>query len=307
MVRNKSFSHRLPLRTKREKSAEVSNPKWESMKNVTDGSKKNEDYQNSLKRLSSEVAENINRYNMFSKDSVIPIAFSGGKDSTATILLLKYLGYSIIPVIVDRDDPLFDSSKISLDLKKFWGIKSVIIHLRDENYLTRICPFAASEIREYMRIFDSLGENGSHCTPCYNARTVALSEFALRTRTYVYVLGQHKTDMVTSLMKSYWSEIYWKKYTSTRGIPYDGRRMKELIETSKIDLDYLKEMVKKGRASTDDPPMEYINESVRLVRPLFSVAEKDIEALIRYTKYPATSTNCSYREEEPDPSDSSFN
>jgi len=55
------------------------------------------------------------------------------------------------------------------------------------------------------------------------------------------------------------------------------------------------------RAATDDPPVEIINERVKLVRPLWSLSEREIESFIKEIGFQWTSSNCSYRETEPRP------
>ncbi len=251
--------------------------------------------------LLNKVSSIIERYNMMDGNSSIPVAFSGGKDSALAIFLLHELGYDTKPVIIDRgDDSAFDSSKIKENLKEF-GYDAKIINLRDNSYLDTICPFASNEIKKHIKKFDNLDESESHCTPCYNARTISLIEYALRLGSYCFVIGQHKTDMITSLLKCYWTEQYYNSFTKTRGIPYDGHRMKEFIRESEIDLDYLEKMVKKGRAATDDPPVEIIIDSIKLIRPLAEIGEREIKEYIEQLGFPYRSDNCIYREREPRP------
>jgi len=252
-------------------------------------------------QLVKYVKETIEKYDMLDKSLPVPIAFSGGKDSAAAIYLLDQLDYDVRPVIVDRgDDPLFNSSKIKNDLWDF-GYDADIINLRDPEYLESVCSLATSEIEKYLNKFDNLKEGETYCTPCYNARTIALTEYTLCLGSESFVIGQHKTDMVTSLMKCYWTEQYWNLYTKQQSIPYNGSMMKKLIEECDIDLSYLENMVKQKRAATDDPPVEIINKKVKLVRPLCAISEREIESFIKETGFPWTSNNCSYREKEPRP------
>lgn len=246
-----------------------------------------------------KVQNTIERYRMLSAGIPIPVAFSGGKDSATTIFILNGLGYDVRPVIIDRgDDDLFDSKKIAEAIKAR-GFGADILKLRDTAYLSEICLFAAKEIKNHLKKFDNLGENESHCTPCYNARTIALTEYSLRLGSPAFVIGQHRNDMITSLMKCYWTEQYYYTFTKPEGIPYDGHRMREFIGNREIDFDYLESMVVEGRAATDDPPVEIIKENVRLVRPLEAVSEREIREFIG--EYPHTSGNCTYRQREPRP------
>lgn len=236
-----------------------------------------------------------------SKDQIIPVAVSGGKDSAATLFILDKLGYNVIPVIVDReDDPLFDSNKIKRSLEKL-GYRPIVIKLRS---CLSNCEWLSQEgkerIKNYLYKFDNLKPNESHCTPCYNARTTALIEYTKFLGAEVFVIGQHKTDLATSLLKFYWTEVYYQTYTKPYGIPYDGIRMKRLIESSEIDFMLLEQLVKEGKATTDDPPVEKFGE-VRLVRPICEISERIIRRYIEAKGYPYESGNCTWRETNPRP------
>lgn len=248
--------------------------------------------------IKDKVKNSIEKYKMFSKDKPIPIGFSGGKDSTTLIIILDEMGYDVRPVIVDRDDTLFNANRIADRLYNRTGIKAEIIRLRDPNFYNTISPEACEDIKKWLHKIDNIQENESLCTPCYNARTIAMKEYAKKLGSTSFAIGQHKTDMITSLMKCYWTELYYNTFTKPKGIPYDGFIMKKFIENNEIDLEYLTEMVKNGRATTDDPPVEII-DGIKLVRPLENVSEKEIKQFIR--DYPHESNNCSYREREPRP------
>jgi tRNA(Ile)-lysidine synthase TilS/MesJ len=248
---------------------------------------------NKKEEIFSKVRSTIKKYQMLSFNTPVPVAFSGGKDSVATIFILQELGYDVRPVIVDRgDDPLFDSKKIARDLKEK-SFDSKILKLRDDYYLS------FNEIRKYLNKFDNLNENESHCTPCYNARTIALTDYSLKIGADNFVIRQHKNDMITSLMKCYWTEQYYNKFTKNNNIPYNGFKMKKLIENNELDMNFLENMVNNKRATTDDPPVEIINKNVKLIRPLENVSEREIIDFVR--AYPYDSNNCKYRQNEPRP------
>lgn len=250
--------------------------------------------------MKKKVEESIRKYQMLSKNNPVPVGFSGGKDSLTAILLLKELGYDVRPVIVDRGDILFNSRKIAENLYQHFEIEADILNLRDHYFLQTISPRSSEMIKMYLHKIDNIASDESLCTPCYNARTIALKEYTKKLGANSFVIGQHKTDMITSLLKCYWTEIYYYTFTKPRGIPYDGFRMKELIESSEIDINYLEKMVKEGRAATDDPPVEIIDD-VKLVRPLEAVSESEIRDFVKKFNYPYESGNCSYREKEPRP------
>jgi len=243
----------------------------------------------------------IEKYRMIGDKSLpIPIAFSGGKDSLTTILVMRELGYDVRPVIVNRgDDPAFNPYQIAEVLKMRKGMEADILHLRDEKFLFDIGEFTSGQIQACLNRVDNLGFNESMCTPCYNARTLALIAYTRKCGADVFVIGQHLTDMLTTLMKCYWTERYYLELTKPQGVAYDGYKMADFIDANSIDLQYIEVMAKDGRATTDDPPVENIAEGIRLIRPLSGVKERDIANFAG--NYPHTSTNCTWRERMPWP------
>ncbi len=224
------------------------------------------------------TALTIEKYRMIlDRSRPVPVAFSGGKDSLTAILVLRELGYDVRPVIANRgDDPAFQSGQIAEALKIRKGLDVDVLHLRNQDALSGIKDSEAEQIRICLHRVDNLGPNESMCTPCYNARTTALIAYARSCGAEVFVIGQHLTDMLTTLMKCYWTEKYYIAFTKPQGIAYDGYKMADFIASSTIDLQFVEDMAKDGRATTDDPPVENISDGVRLIRPLAEVKERDI-------------------------------
>lgn len=247
------------------------------------------------------TALTIEKYRMIpDKARPVPVAFSGGKDSLTAILVLRELGYNVRPVIVNRgDDPAFQPGQISEALKIRKGLDADVLHLRNQDFVPGLKDSEAEQIRTCLHRVDNLGPNESMCTPCYNARTTALIAYARSCGAEVFVIGQHLTDMLTTLMKCYWTEKYFLAFTKPQGIAYDGYKVADFIASSAIDLQFVEEMAKDGRATTDDPPVENIGDGIRLIRPLAEVKERDIAAFAG--NYPHTSTNCTWREKMPWP------
>lgn len=251
--------------------------------------------------LVATTALTIKKYRMIpNKNRPVPVAFSGGKDSLTAILVLQELGYDVRPVIVNRgDDSAFQPGQIADALKIRKGLDVDILNLRDQDSLPGIKNSEAEQIRICLHRVDNLGHNESMCTPCYNARTTAVIAYARNCGADAFVIGQHLTDMLTTSMKCYWTEKYYLAFTKPQGIAYDGYKMADFIAASAIDLEYVEEMAKTGRATTDDPPVENFSEGVCLIRPLAEVKERDIAAFA--DNYPHTSTNCTWRERMPWP------
>ncbi len=245
--------------------------------------------------IKNKMLKAIKQYGMLSEKN-IPVAFSGGKDSATCIFLLSELGYFVNPVIVDRnDDDMFDSKNIAYFLKKF-GYSSKIINLRNYEYLSALPQFLAIKFCKFLKEVECANDCNSACTPCYNARTLALSNFSKIIGSNEYVLGMHKTDLLTSFVRFYWIEKYFFAFTKTRGLPYNTELAKHMIQEEELDLEYLYMMVNMKRAATDDPPVEVLENGTRIVRPMIGVSEKDIISFIEEIGYPHISTNCKFRQ-----------
>ena len=154
-----------------------------------------------------------------------------------------------------------------------------------------VSPETSSEIKNHLKKFDAVTGNEAHCTHCYNAKTIAMQNHVKSLGTDVYVLGHHKTDAVVSLVKCFWIEQYYEHFTKPSEIPYQRRRMTNFIAKSKLNLDYLEEMVSQKRATTDEPPVE-IKNGIKLVRPLAEITEPEIVEFIG--TYPREKQNCTY-------------
>ncbi|MCX6760437.1 MAG: hypothetical protein NTW46_03805, partial [Candidatus Nealsonbacteria bacterium] len=206
------------------------------------------------------TALTIEKYRMIpNRSRPVPVAFSGGKDSLTAILVLRELGYNVRPVIVSRDDdPAFQPGQISEALKIHKGLDADVLHLRNQKFVPGLKDSEAEQIITCLHRVDNLGPNKSMCTPCYNARTTALIAYTRSYGAEVFVIGQHLTDMLTTWMKCYWTEKYFFAFTKPQGIAYDGYKLADFIASSTIDLQYVEEMAKDGRATTDDPPVENI-------------------------------------------------
>lgn len=240
--------------------------------------------------------DSVLKYQMIPQGvNVIPVAASGGKDSVTLIFSLDQLGYRVIPITVDRgDDILFNTHSITDSLQAL-GFSPHVINLRSRDSKI-IDADSQGAIDYYLDQLDHLEPDGIACTPCYNARTIALRSFAEYVGSPILALGMHRTDLLTSFLKFYWMERYFNEFTVTNGIPYTPYRMQEFINGEEIDLNFLSMMVDQKRAATDDPPVGVLSPSVKVIRPLVEVSENTIKAYINSTGFPNDSSNCRYRE-----------
>ena len=234
----------------------------------------------------------IREYEMLNKKLPVVVAYSGGKDSLFALLMLCVMGYDVRPVVVSRGDAAFHGQEIAQVLKRRYDLQVEILNLRDQKGLERV-GVTASELRDisaYLRRVDNISRGESMCAPCYNARTIALKARTRTLDTDVIVTGHHMTDMVTSFLKCYWTETFYTQYKC----PFDGYTMRNFINDEPIDLAYLTAMVRKGRAATDEPPVENLGDGIRQVRPLIFMSEHDIAPLAK--KYPEVRlSGCSWK------------
>jgi len=86
-----------------------------------------------IKELEAKVNRTINDYNLISHGDKVLIAYSGGKDSTSVLYLLKKLGYNVEALMIDL--LLGDYSKKHLDnaesFCKELGVKLHVITIRE--------------------------------------------------------------------------------------------------------------------------------------------------------------------------------
>lgn len=253
-------------------------------------------------KLLQLTREAIEEYRLFNIDEDVYVGLSGGKDSVATCLLLKSLGYNVTPIIVDVYDPGFHAQEIKHHIDEK-GFNATIIDVHDPEFLNSLSELQRQDVQKRLEYLSDVPEGLTACTDCYNVKVIAFYHLITQRGGRKVVIGQHRDDMATSMLKCYWTDFYYNQLTKTTGQPYDGKTMKEFIETHEIDLRYLKDLIDNGWAATDDPIREHPIEDFEIVRPLAKVKERDIKSWIEQIGYPITSgdISCRYRRREPRP------
>jgi tRNA(Ile)-lysidine synthase TilS/MesJ len=226
--------------------------------------------------LMTTIKKTIDRFSLLDNGNDIYVAFSTGKDSLATLLLLSRLGYQTHPVTVNMGDPLLSKQHIE-NLAVSIDKKIDILDARNPNTFSMLNKEQRDEIGASFSMLDNLPFGEICCTPCYFIKVSAISSFIQQGNASVICFGQHKDDMIVSMLKCYWTDLYYRQITMVEGTPYNSQRMATFMQQQeKIDLAYLRNLVDLELAATDEPFVEYPLPNIKIIRPLGEVAERDI-------------------------------
>jgi len=229
---------------------------------------------------------------MFDRRTPIALAHSGGKDSTFLLAALLQLHYEITPVAVDMGYSAGWSERV-LSIEATLGRQGIVVPVRDHRFQATLVPIIRSSLQERLHILDCLNNDGSSvspCTQCYNAKVTALQSVLKKQGVQCIAFGHHATDALASMLKSVF--MYIDRWD--RGHPkFDRAHFVALVEEGRDTLlgdsperrrsllRRIRELVISQKASTDEPPRQDLTRgdtSLRLVRPLFSLFEYEIEA-----------------------------
>jgi hypothetical protein len=157
-----------------------------------------------------------------------------------------------------------------------------ILDARNPNTFSMLNKEHQDNIAASFSILDALPFGEICCTPCYFVKVSAISGLIKQGNASFISLGHHKDDMIASMLKCYWTDLYYRRITLVDGTPYDGQRMAVFMgQQKKIDLTHLRNLVDMGLAATDEPFVEYPLSNTKIIRPLGEISERDI---IEFTK-----------------------
>ena len=231
------------------------------------------------KEIMEKVSQITEKYNL---DKKIIVAYSGGKDSFFSCIVLKELGYDVIPIILDIG---FENDwKIQIENLKKYGISAEVV---DKKIL---CSFSEwnnnSQIDYYFNMIkENIKKELTPCTPCYNAKIMMLDFIAQKNKIRDCVFGHHGTDAVTSLLKSY---FMYEDHFTLKHQKFDLKLFYKMILDSKnifempvdtflnsFQYKKIENLIKKGLVGTDEPIRQNYGRNC-IVRPLFNVLENEI-------------------------------
>ena len=255
-----------------------------------------------------KAEKTIKRFDLFSRDEPVVVAYSGGKDSIALLDALGRLNYDVRPVVIDmgyKNFPLDDIVEVARGL----GFDPKVIEPRCQAFLTQLKGAKREKVEENFRNLDALDvvaqPNATPCTGCYDNKLVGLLEYAQSIGSSKVAFGHHGTDAVASLLKS---AFMYLDHHENGSATYDKERFRSFVEShrSVLSQDYddfaqsefarrLGELVDEEKAGTDEPPME-IKNGVCIVRPFYEVLEREVIDLKK--DYDPQGSGCSHGQSE---------
>lgn len=265
-------------------------------------------FENMNKKLLDSVQSTILKFNLFGKSDLLVIAYSGGKDSLFTILILKELGYSILPVAIDLNYSSNWSERIKAPLEKY-GINCCVISVANsfDFHFDEIIKDISPRIKYLLDLKTSNDKLKTPCTQCYNIKLLSLIDYCISSGIKYIVFGHHLFDAISSFLKSYVYYIdRWEQNNNSFGRnniqkviaeikPYFFKDFKEFIESSFYAS--LKELTKERNVATDEPPKQiatFKNYNLQVVRPLLEIYEEDLVLLKNKNKIQTEKSGCGH-------------
>lgn len=268
-----------------------------------------------LSPLPFNVLEKTNKtisdYNLLIPGQTVGVAFSGGKDSLFTMLVLRELGYVVVPVIVD------------MGYEKDWGEKIVklaeavgfanaeVLTARDSQVQRSLAEQAFAKVKSNIETLNDpsifLTKNVTPCTFCYNTKAILLENFAIKNNIDSIVFGQHAIDGIVSMLKAAFMYIdRWDNNNETFSHPRFSSLVDEILpvfmqppsEVFKSSIyKRIEQLCAERLAATDDPPHQKLNASsgnIKLVRPLYRIYESVIIQYVQENNLKTEGSGCGH-------------
>lgn len=233
----------------------------------------------SFQGLASKARATIEMYGLC-PTSDIAVACSGGKDSTMTCLVLRELGYRVIPLLVDMDYSKRWATRVSRNLTSLGFTPTVLSPTASDPAPPNPLLILNLEITRSA----PTDPRFTPCTSCYNAKVLLLREYLVREGLDRIAFGHHATDAAASLVKSSLMYVDRWEYGHTTYEPARFRLLaQDALATIRTDssslLEKLGSLVDSSKASTDEPPVQDLVGGTEplIVRPLFPIWESEIE------------------------------
>jgi len=151
---------------------------------------------NIIQKIENKVKDTIKDYKLFSKKEKILVAYSGGKDSTIILYILKKLGYNVEAITINA----FIGNYSKANLKNAMGfcdrhsIKLHHVSFRDE-FGYSLC---------YLRdLINSKGHKIKSCTICGVLRRYLINKYSKKLKAKKVVLGHNLDDEAQNIIMNF--------------------------------------------------------------------------------------------------------
>lgn len=243
------------------------------------------------KPLLDRVETAISRYSLLDSTEVA-VATSGGKDSIFACLVLRELGFTVTPVIVDMEFVPNWGATVRSKMQSLEFSSATVINAREIAEHEAAASERSGLLHRNLLALDSITTEKAAtaitpCTSCYNSKVLAIEDYFANSGFSRIVFAHHATDAVSSFLKSAlmyidrWDENN-AEYERGRFLELCRRFSSSLRETSDRTLLRIEQLAENGLATTDEPPRQALRQGAdqELIRPLLGVWEFEIEAFV---------------------------
>lgn len=256
------------------------------------------------RKLLDLTALSIDTFGLLSSSS-IQLAFSGGKDSFVTAILLRDLGIDFQAIAVDMGYTNGWGERLRSNLSAF-GIELEVIEVYSNSTIAKISPAYQTHFKHGLSKLEEIDPfepkaNVTPCTHCYNSKLHCMASM-YTSENVELVFGHHETDALASLIKSF---LMYVDSVKEKNQSYSNKRFRCLAEkvtkslTSSSNAQVLNEIevaINNGVAGTDEPPRQNMidRHGVEIIRPLWYVNESLIKSLSSELNLPVEGSGCGH-------------
>lgn len=137
-------------------------------------------------KVLEKTNKTISDYSLLTPGQTVGVAFSGGKDSLFTMLVLRELGYVVVPVIIDMGYEK-DWGKKIIKLAEAVGFTNAeVLIAHDSQVQKSLAEQAFAKVVSNIETLNNpslfLTRNVTPCTFCYNTKAILLEDFAIKNK-----------------------------------------------------------------------------------------------------------------------------
>ncbi|MDO8660712.1 MAG: TIGR00269 family protein [Candidatus Woesearchaeota archaeon] len=144
----------------------------------------------------NRVKKTIDDHQLISKNAQVLVAVSGGKDSLATLFVLKKLGYAVEAVTIDVHIGCYTKKNLE-NVRKFCANHEIKLHVFEfrKEYGYSVC---------YMQsVLKNAGHEFTSCTVCGVLRRRLLNKLARERKATVIATGHNMDDEVQAVLMNW--------------------------------------------------------------------------------------------------------